>query len=67
MKKIQYSYLPAGSTMPGDASKNNAQLKAVVQNAGAPPPNEETVAKLNAIAREYPFCAYIRPKDTRML
>jgi hypothetical protein len=67
MKKIQYSYLPAGSTMPGDNSKNNPQQKSIVQNAGATPPNDETVAKLNAIAREYPFCAYMRPKDTRML
>ena len=66
MEKIQYSYLPAGSTIPGDPVKNSNQQKAAIQKT-VTPPNEETVAKLNAIAREYPFCAYIRPKDSRML
>jgi hypothetical protein len=31
------------------------------------PPSEETVARLNAIAREYPFCAYLKQKNSFML
>ena len=27
------------------------------------PPSEETVARLNAIGREYPFCAYIKQNN----
>ena len=67
MKNIQYSYSPSGSSVPGDSSKITAPQNVSVQKNVATPPNEETVAKLNAIAREYPFCAYIRPKDSRML
>ena len=67
MKKIQYSYLPSGSNAPGDATKNKLQQTITVQKTGSPPPNEETVAKLNAIAREYPFCAYIKTKGSGML
>ena len=66
MEKIQYSYLPSVSTAPVDPAKYVAQQKATAPKA-VTPPNEETVAKLNAIAREYPFCAYIRPKGSGML
>jgi hypothetical protein len=31
------------------------------------PPSEETVARLNAIAREYPFCAYVRQHNLYLL
>jgi hypothetical protein len=31
------------------------------------PPSEETVARLNAIAREYPFCAYIKQNNLFLL
>jgi hypothetical protein len=67
MKKMQYSYLPSGSSASGDTTKSKTQQAISVQKTGTTPPNEETVARLNAIAREYPFCAYIKTKDTRML
>ena len=66
MKKIQYSYLPSVSTAPVDPAKNAVSQKSAAPK-GVTPPNEETIAKLNAIAREYPFCAYIRPKGSGML
>ena len=31
------------------------------------PPSEETVARLNAIGREYPFCAYMKQKNLYLL
>jgi len=31
------------------------------------PPSEETVARLNAIAQEYPFCAYIKQSNIALL
>jgi len=31
------------------------------------PPSEETIARLNAIAREYPFCAYIKQNNLPLL
>jgi len=31
------------------------------------PPSEETVARLNAIGREYPFCAYIKQNNLFLL
>lgn len=37
------------------------------EKAFVTPPSEETVARLNAIAREYPFCAYIKQKNNSIL
>jgi hypothetical protein len=31
------------------------------------PPSEETIARLNAIAREYPFCAYMKQTNLYLL
>jgi hypothetical protein len=31
------------------------------------PPSEETVARLNAIAQEYPFCAYLKQSNLALL
>jgi hypothetical protein len=31
------------------------------------PPSEETVARLNAMAQEYPFCAYIKQSNLAIL
>jgi hypothetical protein len=57
MKKLQYSYLPADSA----AALNSRETKTSVPSQNTktpPPPDEATVAKLNALAREYPFCAW---------
>lgn len=65
MKKIQYNYLPADS-----AAGNTKETKKVNQPATSkaiPPPDEATVARLNAMAREYPFCAWGKPKNNNLL
>jgi hypothetical protein len=41
--------------------------KLLLENALPTPPSEETIARLNAIAREYPFCAYIKQNDNLFL
>jgi hypothetical protein len=46
-------------------SVNIVEVK--MKEQAIPAPSEETVARLNAIAREYPFCAYIKQSKTYML
>lgn len=41
--------------------------KLMFENALPTPPSEETIARLNAIAREYPFCAYMKQNDNLFL
>ena len=41
--------------------------KLLMENALPTPPSEETIARLNAIAREYPFCAYMKQNDNLFL
>ena len=66
MKKLQYNYLPADSASAGNPveTKNNKAAKAAKTVA---PPDEATVARLNAIGREYPFCAWGKPKHNALL
>jgi hypothetical protein len=66
IKKIQYSYLPSDSSSAG----NSGQTKKGKQPGTSktpPPPDEATVAKLNAMAREYPFCAWGKPNNNTLL
>ena len=66
MKKVQYSYLPADSAAAGnprEAKKSNQP-----ENGKTPPrPDEATVARLNKIAQEYPFCAWGKPRHNSLL
>lgn len=70
MKKARYNFSTTTTISTVTArthdTKNGAEKLAaatVVPN----PPTEETVARLNAIAREYPFCAYIRHQNLFLL
>lgn len=45
----------------------NVNTIEAMQSAAIPTPSEETVARLNAIAREYPFCAYIKQGNNYIL
>jgi hypothetical protein len=66
MKKIQYSYLPADSSSTSDST----EIKKGKHPGTAkmpPPPDEATVARLNAMAREYPYCAWGKPKNNTLL
>jgi hypothetical protein len=68
MKKLQYNYLPAdGSSSTGKATKGKATVKAPATKATPAPPDEETISRLNAIAREYPFCAYFKQTGITLL
>lgn len=66
MKKVQYNYLPADSAAVGtsrEAKKSNQPENVKTP----PPPDEATVARLNKMAKEYPFCAWGKPKHNTLL
>jgi hypothetical protein len=67
MKKIQYSYLPSDSTSIGGTEKNKPAKNKSAAKESATPPSEETIARLNAIAREYPFCAYMKQRGSNTM
>ncbi|WP_315816648.1 hypothetical protein [Paraflavitalea speifideaquila] len=68
MKKLQYNYLPADSTSSkGKATKGLTTAKVPATKTTPAPPDEETVSRLNAIAREYPFCAYFKQNGITLL
>lgn len=56
MKKMNYSYRAAETSSPRSSEKSKnpvvAENKSRIQQ-----PTEEILTRLNAIAREYPFCA----------
>lgn len=67
MKKLQYNYLPADGTSTGKATKGKTQSKASAKKHIPTPPDEETISRLNAIAREYPFCVYFKQSGISLL
>jgi|GEM_PF-907126 len=69
MKKIHSSNQRLAG---GNTSVNKAAVTTTQQFAGNPvsgivPPDEATVLRLNAIAREYPFCAWMKFAGNRGL
>jgi len=67
MKKVQYNYLPAGSAAAGN-SRQSPQKKDQAESVKTiPPPDEATVARLNALAREYPYCALYKARNNTLL
>lgn len=49
-------------------SENIHAAEKLMQEKTLPtPPTEEMVARLNAIGREYPFCAYVRQNNLFLL
>ena len=68
MKKLQYNYLPSeGASSVNSADARKTTPKASPGKTARKQPTEETVNKLNAIAREYPFCACFKPGGTSLL
>lgn len=67
MKKLQYNYLPADGSSAGKATKGKTTVKAAEKKTTPTPPDEETVTRLNAIAREYPFCVYFKQSGISLL
>ena len=66
MKKVQYNYLPADSAAAGNLHETK-KGKQAGQVKTTPPPDEATVARLNAMAREYPYCAWGKPRHNTLL
>ena len=67
MKKLHYNYLPADGNSTARPAKGKAQPKTPIRKATPAPPDEETINRLNAIAREYPFCVYFKQNDVSLL
>jgi hypothetical protein len=70
MKKKTFKLATAGnSTSTSTLTRENTRTaeKIMLEKSFPTPPSEETVARLNAIAREYPFCAYIKQNNLYLL
>ena len=69
MKKNTFNLVNATTTSTSiHTFENNTIAERILLDSSLPtPPSEETVARLNAIAREYPFCAYMKQKDLYLL
>jgi hypothetical protein len=70
MKKARFNYTTA-ATATTTTIRTSAPVRTpekLSREKSLPtPPSEETVARLNAIAREYPFCAYVRQTNLYLL
>jgi len=68
MKKKTFNLVTATSSTSTHAFENASKAeKLLLENTLPTPPSEETVARLNAMAREYPFCAYIKQSNMYLL
>jgi hypothetical protein len=60
--------LSTGSNSTTRSFENVHAAEKLIQERILPtPPSEETIARLNAIGREYPFCAYIKQNNNLFL
>ena len=68
MKKKTFNLVSTASNSSIHTFENAKKAEKLLLNNALPtPPSEETVARLNAIAREYPFCAYIKQTNLYLL
>ena len=68
MKKKTFTLTTAiNSTSTLTFENTNAAEKILMEKAFPTPPSEETIARLNAIGREYPFCAYMKQSNLYLL
>ena len=68
MKKNTFKLVNATTTTTTHTFENNTTAERLLIEVGLPtPPSEETVARLNAIGREYPFCAYMKQNNLYLL
>ena len=68
MKKKTFNLVSATSstsTHTFESAKNAEKL--LLEKILPVPPSEETVARLNAIGQEYPFCAYMKQSNLALL
>lgn len=68
MKKTTFNLVSATNSTSTPTFENNITAeKLLLENVQPTPPSEETVARLNAIGREYPFCAYMKQNNNLFL
>lgn len=70
MKKNTFNMVTATTTTSTHTFENNTTAEKLIlelESKHPTPPSEETIARLNAIGREYPFCAYIKQKNLFLL
>lgn len=70
MKKNTFNLVNASTTTSTHTFENNTtaeKLLLELESKFPTPPSEETIARLNAIGREYPFCAYMKQKNLYLL
>ncbi|THU40107.1 hypothetical protein FAM09_09485 [Niastella caeni] len=68
MKKKTFKLATTNNSTSSFSLENTRTTETLLlENALPVPPSEETVARLNAIAREYPFCAYIKQNNLYLL
>jgi hypothetical protein len=68
MKKKTFTLTTAiNSTSTLTLENTNAAEKILIEKSFPTPPSEETIARLNAIGREYPFCAYLKQSNLYLL
>lgn len=68
MKKKTFTLATTtNSTTTTHTFENGHAAEKVLLDTTPTPPSEETIARLNAIGREYPFCAYIKQNNNLYL
>lgn len=68
MKKKTFKLATATNSTSTLSLENTLTAERILlENAFPTPPSEETVARLNAMAQEYPFCAYMKQKNLYLL
>ena len=69
MKKNTFNLVNSSTTTSTHTFENTTAEKLLfeLESKFPTPPSEETVARLNAIGREYPFCAYMKQNNLYLL
>jgi hypothetical protein len=67
MKKKTFTLTTAVNSTSTLTIENTRVAEKILESAFPTPPSEETVARLNAIGREYPFCAYMKQNNLFLL
>ncbi len=61
--KLHAAIDPAMSRPLPKPIKNGSYRSKKVDSQTVPPPDEETLQRLNAIVKEYPFCIYYKQRN----
>lgn len=67
MKKTASNRRASVNAVTGNLQQSNVKEETKAEQLTPVPPTEETIARLNAIAREYPFCVSNRVHNISLL